>query len=338
MTEVEVCDLQPLVAVTAEELGASRAGATVPETGVAVLAVGGLVADLDHIVLDAVDVGHEAVVEGLLFHVPDDEVVSLEEAEVGLAAGPELGEVELEGLALQYQLAQELAVEGEGADLGTAAADLDRGVVEALAREAVGDVRAGEPEPGGREVRAPVLVRIAIAGLWVDQVAAAVQDDVSRKEALDALRMPEHLEGSRVANGLGGTEAHVEGNPLVDLEVEHDLTRIAHPLRMLGCLLFGDLHMADEVPLGADAVVCRDPEGGAVSDRDVVPAEETVHLLGALSPGADVDHQVGGTASVTDALAGHAKEGRGSAQGGVDREELDVEGALLAGDRVMGGQ
>ena len=105
-------------------------------------------------------------------------------------------------------------------------------------------------------------------------------------------------------------------------------------------MVFGafDLHMAAHFGLGAEAVIGLDGEGNAEGDFDVVPAEEAVHLGGIFTPGAGLDHQVGGLGAIFLVFLGLAVNGGVAAAAGVAEEVFDEEGLLLAGLLVTGGE
>ena len=81
-----------------------------------------------------------------------------------------------------------------------------------------------------------------------------------------------------------------------------------------------------------EAVVRLDAEGNAPVHADAFPAPEPVQLGGVRAPGAGLHHQIGGALRLSGNLPEH---GLVAAQGGIAEEELDEEGFLLAGLRVV---
>ena len=238
--------------------------------------------------------GDEDALLGALLDVPVDFLVVLVEGEFGGREFPELREVEFVLFALIVEATEELSRERDVVNDRAAATDLKDGILEFLTGDVGGQAVRGQPDPGRREVAAPVLVFVAVAGLGFDFVTLAVRFDPASVPALDTVAVPVHV------IGLGGEEegrctpANVPGDLRKDLEVPLEVAAVAHPLgvgfRVCGVDVDGALH----VVLIAVAVVCLDEEGGLLRDLDVLPAEEPVelHFVGR-APHAGLDHEVG---------------------------------------------
>ena len=328
-----------LLADTAIELDRADAVAAVPKAVVALRAVRRLVVDVQHIGLVAGDVGDHLGGERRLFDVPVDLVLGLPAVELRLAAGPELREVELIVLALIEELAEELALERIEEDLRSAAADLEAAVLELFAGLLAHKVVRRQPHPRAREVAAPVLVGVAVAGLGLDDVLAAVELDLALEVALHALGVPEHLEGVDVAEELARAVADMEGDVLLDLEIPFDVAGVAHPLGVGLRLRLGDVDAAARLGLAAEAVRRVDGERNNGGDAHVLPRKEAVQLRLFPAPGADVDHQIGrplaallclGTVPDNDGLILRMRRIAG--------EELHIEGFFRARLGILGGE
>ena len=321
------------------ELDDADAVAAVPEPVVALRAVRRFVVDVEHILLLAGDVGDHLGGKRRLLNVPVDLVLGLPAVELRLAAGPELGEVELVILALVEELTEQLAVQRVEEDLRTSAADLKAAVIEALAGFSAHEVVRGQPYPRAREVAAPVLVRVAVAGLGLDDVLSAVEFDLAFKVALHALGVPEHLEGVDVAEELARAVADVEGDVLLDLQIPFDVAGVAHPFGVRLGFGFGDVDAAARLGLAAEAVRRVDRERRHRRDAHILPREEAVQLRLLVAPGADVDHQIARTLAALLRL-GTVPDDHGLILRvrGIAGEKFHVERLFRAGLGVLGGE
>ena len=313
--------------------------AAVPERAEPFLAVRGLVVDEQHVFLLAVEFGDEDALLGALFDVPVDFLVVLIEGEFGGREFPELREVEFVLFALIVEAAEELSRERDMVDDRAAAADLEDGVFEFLAGDVGGQAVRGQPDPRSREVAAPVLVFVTVAGLGLDFVALAVRFDPASVPALDAVAVPVHV------IGLGGEEegrctpANVPGDLRKDLEVPLEVAAVAHPLGVSGRVFRVDVDGALHVVLIAVAVVCLDEEGGLLRDLDVLPAEEPVelHFVGG-APHTGLDHEVGRFFAFFLVLRQLAEDGFLAAAFRAAGEVFEEERLLFAGLLVNSGQ
>ena len=55
------------------------------------------------------------------------------------------------------------------------------------------EIVAREPHPRAREISAPVFIRIAVAGLRLDDIFSAVEAERTTIGGFHTLRVPEHL-------------------------------------------------------------------------------------------------------------------------------------------------
>ena len=280
--------------LSAVQLQIAIAVAAVPKRAEPFLAVRGLVVDEQHVFLLAVEFGDEDALLGGLSDVPVDFLVVLVEGELRGREFPELREVELVLFALIVEAAEELSRERDVVDDRTAAADVKGRVLEFLAGDVGGQVARGQPDPRRREVAAPVLVFVAVAGLGLDFVLPAVRLDPALVVALVTVGMPVHVIGFRGEEEGGSAPADVPGDLRVDLEIPLEVAAVAHPLGVGFCVCGVDMDRALHVVLIAVAVVCLDKEGGLLCDLDVLPAEEPVELhFVRMAPHAGLDHEVG---------------------------------------------
>jgi hypothetical protein len=127
-------------AMWVEELDSADAVAAVPEAGVTAGAIWGFVVHQEHVLFLAGDVRDHAAGSAALLNVPDDLRVGFPTVEVRIDERPSLGEIELIGRSFVPEGRQKLAREGQRADLGPPAADVENAVHELLARNFAGQV------------------------------------------------------------------------------------------------------------------------------------------------------------------------------------------------------
>lgn len=317
----------------------AKAVAAVPEPVVAHIAVGGFVADEQHLVFIAGDLRFHLGPEGGLGDLPQDLGVGLRASEVGAAAGPELAEVERVVPALVIELAQQLAVQGDAEDFGSAAAHPKDAVAQALAGEIADQVIGGEPHPGRGEVAAPVLVGVTVAGLRFDPILLAIEPDPAAERGLHALGVPEHLKGVEGAKKLGSPIACVIGHLLVDPQVPLHFSCVAHPLGVRGGLLGRDMDTALDAGFGADAVVSHQVQRCVHEDGDFTPGKETVELALFLAPETCIHHAVGRAAAGIAPLWVVPDQHRLLlGQSRIAEEIFDVKRLACSGFGVLGGE
>lgn len=248
------------------EFDGALAGAAVPETGVAFIAVGGFVVDEEHVGFATGDVDDHFGTEGGLDDVPDDVGVGFAAVEVGAAAGPEFAEVEFVVLAFIVKLAEEFAAEGDAEGLRIAAADFKDAVVQALAGGFADEIIGGKPYPRRGKVAAPVFVGVAVAVFRAHDVVFAVQAQPAFEGGFHAFGMPEHFKGIEPAEEGRSAVANVIGHLLVDAQVPFHGASVTHPFRVRLGVRFRDGDAPAHVRFGAGAVAGRQVERHAVAD------------------------------------------------------------------------
>ena len=118
----------------------SLAVSSVPEAVVALLSVRLLVVYKEHVFLTAVDIDVHCRAHGLLPYVPEDFIIGLPEVELRPGQRPELAEVELEGLSLIPEGAQEFPVQRDEVYLGLPSSDIEYAVFKLFSRQVAGKV------------------------------------------------------------------------------------------------------------------------------------------------------------------------------------------------------
>ena len=321
------------------EFDGALAGAAVPETGVAFIAVGGFVVDEEHVGFAAGDVDDHFGTESGLDDVPDDVGIGFAAVEVGTAAGPEFAEVEFVVLAFVVELAEEFAAESDAEGLRIATADFENAVVQALAGGFADEVVGGEPDPWRGEVAAPVFVGVAVTVFGAHDVLFAVQAQPAFEGGFHAFGVPEHFKGVEAAEKGRGAVANIVSHLLVDAQVPFHGAGVAHPFGMRLGVRFRDGNAPTHVRFGAGAVAGRQVERHAVADVNLRPRKETVELPLGIAPEANVDHAVG-RASPGAAPCGIVpnKHGLGLGMDRIAEEVFNIEALCFAGLGVVGGE
>ena len=336
---LHLIDQLPAAPFPPPQLHCAEAVAAVPQLGVAFIAVGGLVVDEEHLVFVAGNLGLQFGGEGGLGHLPQNLRLRLPAVEPGAAARPELAEVEFIVPPLVPELAQQLTAQGDTKDLRVAASNLKGAVGKPLAGAAAHQIAGGEPHPGGGEVPAPVLVGVAVAGLWLNHILLPVEGQGTLVGRLHPLGVPEHLEGVEGTEEPGGPVAHMVGHLLLDINIPGELPGVAHPLRVGRRSLRGHLHMAGHVGLGAGAVPRPQVQGGVQGDGHLTPGEEAVELALFLPPEAHIHHAVGGALPCRPGRRVVPDHHRlRLSQGRITEKVFDVEGLGRPGHFVAGGE
>ena len=251
---------------------------------------------------------------------------------------PHVGEVEVVGLALVPERAQQPPIQRHKVHLGPPAADVKGAVQKPPAGQPASQAAGGQPHPGAGEVAAPVLVRVAEALLRRHRVAPTVVLDPARVVGLHALGVPVHGEGLGVPQRAAGPVAHVEGDPLFKRQRPAQAAGVAHPLRMRRGILRRHGHAPPQRLLPGQAVPRLDPVRGLRVQRHVIPPEEPVQLAVVLAPAPGLHHQIGGPPPRRPVLRQLPQHRRVPAQGRVAQEKLDEKRLVLPRLRVLRGE
>ena len=257
-------------------------------------AIGCFVIDEDHVFLFAGEVDNHAVPPGLLLDVPNNLRFGLMAIELRAAEGPEFREIEFVAFPFVIDGAEELPLQGDGADFRAAATDIKDGVFKPFSALTAHEMIGGKPHPRRGEVLAPILIGISIAISGADEITLAIKENLALKGAFHAFGVPEHFKELQGAEEFSCAIANVERDELFDFEVPADLPAIAHIFRM-GFRFF--LAYIDAPPRGGlIEITIRgfDGEWCLRAKTHLIPPEEAVELPRSVSPAADIDHQIGG--------------------------------------------
>ena len=122
------------------KLDIAFAVSAVPEPVVTLSSIGFLIVYEEHVLFSAVKVNVHCGFRVFLPYVPEDFIIRLFEVELRPGKGPELAEIELEGLSLIPESAQELPVQRHKIDLRFTASYVEHAVLKLFACEIAGEI------------------------------------------------------------------------------------------------------------------------------------------------------------------------------------------------------
>ena len=329
-----VHQLRPAVLFVVQPDGPPAVSA-VPQAVVALPSVRGFIIDQQHIRLAAEDLRFHHGAHVLLPHVPDRQILPFLEGELRFHPQPRLGEIEIIFPAFIPEYAQQAAIQRDKIDLRPASPDIENAVGKQLSRFPADQAVGGKPHPGGGEIPAPVLVRIAATLFRGHQIASAVENDLAAEGAFHPLGMPVHGEGLRLPQEFSGPVTHVEGDLLVHGQIPGDRPPIAHPFRMRRGLLLPHGNAAPQRRLTGQAVPRLDPIGRFSMQAHVLPGKEPVQLAMILSPGTRLDHQIRGAFPLPPVFRKLAQHRLLFRQSGIAEKEFNEKGLVFPGLHVL---
>ena len=162
--------------------------AAVPETVVAFASVRCFIVYEEHILLFTKDLRFHHGMDVLLAHMPDNQIILFIKGEIRFHQQMQLREIKVILLAFIPEHTQQSAIQWDEVDLRSTSANIEYAILQQLPGLFASQATGGEPDPGGCEIPAPVLIRVSETFLRCDNILLSIQDDCSAEGALHALK------------------------------------------------------------------------------------------------------------------------------------------------------
>ena len=271
----------------------------------------------------------------LLAHMPDNQIILFIKGEIRFHQQMQLREIEVILLAFIPEHTQQSAIQWDEVNLRSTSANIEYAVLQQLPGLFASQATGGEPDPGGCEIPAPVLIRVSETFFRCDNILLSIQDDCSAEGALHAFRVPVHGKGLCIPERLAGTIANIEGHLFVYGQVPGHSSGIAHTFRMCSCLFRTDPDVALQLRFAGQAICRFNPVRRIPMDGNILPGKESMKLAVIFSPGTGFDHQVRRELSGSLVLRQLAEDRFILRQGGIAGEELNEKRFVLSGFRIL---